>query len=142
MVRTLTALVSFGLLSVVLACSSPAPSEIARDEQAPLSAQLSTSPASVEVGNKVGNRVHDFSIRLTDGRTVSSASLVGAKQPAFLYFFATWCTTCRAELAQMRDFYPDYAEQVAFYLEGVDPKESLDQLEETEGFRGVREDRD
>ncbi len=145
MLRTLSVLFSVGLLGISLACgastsSSPGldtpPPDVASNGQAAVSILTSTpaprSPSTnVDVGNKVGNRVPEFSIRLADESTVGSASLVSAKKPAFLYFFATWCPTCRAELTRMRDVYPDYAEEVAFFLVGVDPTESLDQLEKT-----------
>lgn len=148
MLKTLSVLFSVGLLGISLACgastsSSPGrdtPPDIASNGQAAVSILTSTpaprSPSTdVEVGNKVGNRVPEFSIRLADGSTVGSASLVSTKKPVFLYFFATWCPTCRAELTRMRDVYPDYAEQVAFFLVGVDPSETLDQLEKTRGER-------
>ena len=144
MLRTLSVMFSLGLLGISLACgastpSSPerdTPSDVGSNGQATASILASTpaprSPsANVDVGNKVGDRVPEFSVRLADGSTVGSASLVSTKKPAFLYFFATWCPTCRAELTRMRDVYPDYAGQVAFFLVGVDPTESLDQLEKT-----------
>ncbi len=40
-------------------------------------------------GSRVGNRIPAFTLELTDGATVSSASLVEQEKPAFLFFFAT-----------------------------------------------------
>ena len=80
MLRTLSALFSVGLLGISLACgasssSSPgrdAPPDVASNGQTAASIPTSTSAprspsTNVEVGNKVGNRVPEFSMRLTDG---------------------------------------------------------------------------
>ena len=148
MLKTLSVLFLVGLLGISLACGASTSSSLGRDTPPDVASNgratasiLTSTPAppspstNVDVGNKVGNRVPEFSVRLADGSTVGSASLVSTRKPAFLYFFATWCPTCRAELAPMRDVYPDYAGQVAFSLVGVDPTESLDQLEKTRGER-------
>ena len=143
MLKTSSILLLVGFLSIGLACGGRASSsakgetpDVHTEEAVRASATTSTSGApalanDIEIGSKVGNRILEFSMRLADGSTVSSTSLANAKEPAFLYFFATWCATCRAELTRMRDVYPDYAERVSFFLVAVDPTESLDQLEET-----------
>ena len=46
--------------------------------------------AEVKVGSSVGDRIPDFEIRLVDGSTVTSASLLSESRPVFLYFVATW----------------------------------------------------
>ena len=48
------------------------------------------SSTSATIGIKVGNRIPDVSMRLTDGSTVSTGSLIGEGKPTFLFFFATW----------------------------------------------------
>ena len=42
-----------------------------------------------DLGNRVGNRIPDFTLELVDGATVTSASLVEQGRPTFLFFFAT-----------------------------------------------------
>ena len=75
----LSVVLSVSLLSVGVACSAPS------------SGQTSQSKAtSVTTGINVGDRLPEFSIRLTDGNTVTSARLVTEGKPVFLYFFATW----------------------------------------------------
>ncbi len=44
----------------------------------------------VKVGSSVGEHIPNFELRLSDGAGVSSAALLGDRQPAFLFFFATW----------------------------------------------------
>ena len=44
----------------------------------------------VKVGSSVGEHIPDFELRLSGGSGVSSAALLGDRQPTFLFFFATW----------------------------------------------------
>ncbi len=102
MLKTLSVLFSVGLLGISLACGASTSSSPGRDTSPDIASNgqaavsiLTSTPAprslstNIKVGNRVGNRVLDFSMRLTDGSTVSAASLVSTKKPAFLYFFAT-----------------------------------------------------
>lgn len=43
-----------------------------------------------EIGNKVGNHLPAFDLRLVGGSTVNSAELVSMDKPVFYFFFATW----------------------------------------------------
>lgn len=47
-------------------------------------------PEPSETGNQLGNRVPDFTLVLEDGNTTTSASLIEANQPTFLFFWATY----------------------------------------------------
>ena len=47
-------------------------------------------PEPSKTGNQEGNRVPDFTLTLEDGSTVTSASLVEAGKPTFLFFWATY----------------------------------------------------
>ncbi len=44
----------------------------------------------VKVGGSVGQHIPDFELRLSGGARLSSAALLADRQPAFLFFFATW----------------------------------------------------
>jgi peroxiredoxin len=46
--------------------------------------------SNIKTGTKVGERIPEFSMRLTDGSTLTSEDLVTEGKPVFLYFFATW----------------------------------------------------
>jgi len=48
------------------------------------------SSTSATIGTTVGNRIPDISMRLNNGSTVSTGSLIGEGKPTFLFFFATW----------------------------------------------------
>jgi cytochrome oxidase Cu insertion factor (SCO1/SenC/PrrC family) len=46
--------------------------------------------AKVRVGSDIGNRLPDFELTLTsNGKKLTSTSLVESGRPAFLFFFAT-----------------------------------------------------
>ncbi len=81
------------------------------------------------------NRVYD--LRLVDGSTVTSESLLGENKPVFLFFMAAWCPTCRTELRRLKGVWPEFADQVDFYAVGVDPTETMDRLDsyrESQGY--------
>ena len=52
--------------------------------------EVAPPPVSVPIGTSEGERVPDFALDLADGSTVTSAQLLEAGQPAFLFFLATW----------------------------------------------------
>lgn len=47
-------------------------------------------PEPSQTGNQVGHQVPDFTLVLEDGSTTTSASLIEAGQPTFLFFWATY----------------------------------------------------
>ena len=38
----------------------------------------------------MGDRIPDYTLKLLDGGSLTSADLMDRKQPAFLFFHATW----------------------------------------------------
>ena len=82
----LSAVLWAGLFIIALACSAQSPEKPAAS---PGSASESRS-SNVKIGTKVGERLPEFSMRLTDGRLLTSEDLVTEGKPVFLYFFATW----------------------------------------------------
>jgi thiol-disulfide isomerase/thioredoxin len=88
----------------------------------------STGSESISVGRNVGERVPDFDLALGDGTTRSSAQLIDAGKPVFLFFFATWCPVCRREMNQLKDIYPEFADNLQFIAIGQDPTEPLADL--------------
>ena len=84
--------------------------------------------SAAKVGHDVGDMVPEFTLTLGSGGTISSQELIDRGQPTFIFFFATWCPICRAELTQMKDIYPEFSDEVAFYLVGQDTTETLDEI--------------
>ncbi len=100
------ALAETAILAAV-ACSSgaaTAPDPVPRPSGAGPAAAASNAPeapravagevavpvkAPVKVGSSVGEHIPDFELRLSGGARLSSAALLGDRQPVFLFFFAT-----------------------------------------------------
>ena len=47
-------------------------------------------PEPSQTGNQVGHQIPNFTLVLEDGSTTTSASLIEAGQPTFLFFWATY----------------------------------------------------
>ena len=56
--------------------------------EAASAAEAQTAPA--KVGHREGDRAPEFSMRLAGGKTLTSAELLDAGRPMFLFFWATW----------------------------------------------------
>ena len=92
------------VILTAVACSSgaaTAPEPVARPSGGGPATPVSNAPEApravaedvavpVKVGGSVGEHIPDFELRLSGGSGVSSAALLGDRQPAFLFFFATW----------------------------------------------------
>jgi thiol-disulfide isomerase/thioredoxin len=83
---------------------------------------------SRRIGRNVGERVVDFNLAFDDGTTRSTAQLISAGKPVFMFFFATWCPVCRREMTQLKDIYPEFADNFQFIAIGQDPTESFTEL--------------
>ena len=87
-VGTISVALSVGVFILGLACNIQPP-----EPEAPAATSGSASESrssNVKIGTKVGERLPEFSMRLTDGRLLTSEDLVTEGKPVFLYFFATW----------------------------------------------------
>ena len=75
-----------GVIVIGLACSGQSPEEPAT------SGGSASEPRSsnVKIGTRVGERIPEFRMRLTDRSMLTSEDLVSTGRPVFLYFFATW----------------------------------------------------
>ncbi len=110
---------------------------IGDDSLAP-AVEPSTEPGieTRQVGRNVGDLVLSFTISGEDGAEQSSAELVQAGKPVFMFFFATWCPVCRRELSQLKDIYPEFASELDFIAIGQDPTEPLSDLVELRDNQG------
>jgi peroxiredoxin len=68
--------------------------------QNPLLVETPPSDGATEVGLEVGQLAPDFEISTTDGRRVRLSDFRG--RPVVINFFALWCTSCLAEMPEIR----------------------------------------
>jgi peroxiredoxin len=74
---------------------------------------------------KVGDLAPEFSIRLTDGKTVNLKDLKG--KVVMLQFTASWCSVCRKEMPFIeRDIWLKHKNNPDFVLLAVDRDEPLE----------------
>lgn len=66
----------------------------------------------------VGQSLPCFCVRMSDGTSVSPATLAG--QTAVIVFFSTECPDCREEFPVLQQLYQEYAATVAFVCIGRD----------------------
>ncbi len=83
-----------------------------------------TGPVTVQPGQLVqGQAPPDFSASTFDGKSFTLSSLKG--QVVLINFFASWCTSCRAELPAMEEAYRAHKGQ-GFTIVGVNTLENGD----------------
>ena len=74
---------------------------------------------------KVGNMAPDFTVTLTDGKSVSLSALRG--KVVMLQFTASWCGVCRKEMPFIeKDIWLKHKNNPEFALIGIDRDEPLD----------------
>jgi len=82
---------------------------------------------------KVGDMTPDFSIKLTDGKTVKLSSLRG--KVVMLQFTASWCSVCRKEMPFIEsDIWQKHKNNPVFALIAIDrdePQETVLQFVES-----------
>lgn len=70
-------------------------------------------------GSNVGDKAPDFTVTTTNNRTVKLADFVG-QRPLILYFGATWCSSCWADLGIAKKVYPEFQDKVGFQYVSLD----------------------
>jgi len=87
------------------------------------------NPKADDVGYivRVGEVAPDFTITLTDGKTVQLSSLRG--KVVMLQFTASWCGVCRKEMPHIeKDIWQKHKDNSEFALIGIDRDEPLDKV--------------
>jgi thiol-disulfide isomerase/thioredoxin len=112
--------------------------DLTGDDSLASAAEPATEPGieARQIGRNVGDLVLPFTLSGEDGTEQSSAELVQAGRPVFMFFFATWCPVCRRELSQLKDIYPVFASELDFIAIGQDPTEPLSDLVEFRDNQG------
>ena len=61
--------------------------------------------AFAEGGYKLGDKVEDFSVTLSDGSTFTLSEALTEKKAVLLNFWASWCSPCKLEMPAMNEAY-------------------------------------
>ncbi len=104
---------------------------------------MGTPPATY--GWQVGQRAPEFSVTTLDGKTVTYSDIYGrgtsaSGRPVMLFFFATWCGTCRSELRELREIAPTFEDKLDLVLVSIDPSEPARDLmtfQQSNGYPGT-----
>jgi len=93
-------------------------------------------PAEYEFIAKIGDRVPDFTMTLTNGKKVSSKDWKG--KVVLLQFTASWCGVCRREIPFIeRDIWLKHKRNPDFLLFGVDRDEPLEKVKRYQKEAGI-----
>jgi peroxiredoxin len=78
---------------------------------------------------KIGQQIPDFSMELTNGKTVKMSGLKG--KVVMLQFTASWCGVCRKEMPHIEaDVWKKYKDNPNFALYGIDLDEPIEKVKE------------
>jgi len=85
-------------------------------------------PVGSSVGLEIGDKAPDFSVTTSDGQILRLRDFTSQKKPVILYFWATWCPFCRAEMKTLDSIYPMYKDRVSLVAIDLDTGETLEQI--------------
>lgn len=89
-----------------------------------LQAQTTHRPDSVGSIVRVGDMAPDFTVKLTDGRSITLSQLRG--KVVMLQFTASWCSVCRKEMPHIEsEIWRKHKDSSSFFLVGIDRDEPL-----------------
>ena len=120
------------LITAILGCGSENLSFINEPQSSETSVKgsksITVSDQRIEniiEGTNLGQRIPDVKMTLLDGTEITTGELVRDAKPTFLFFNAIFCPMCREELKKLHTIYPDYIGKVTFFSVGIDPTETL-----------------
>lgn len=80
---------------------------------------------------KIGQQVPDVTLKLTDGKTITTSDLKG--KVVMLQFTASWCSVCRKEMPHIESqIWQKHKDNKDFALIGVDMDEPLNKVKKFE----------
>ncbi len=72
------------------------------------------------VGSNVGDVAPDFTVKTTEGNIIGLSDFVDSEKPLLLYFGATWCSSCWADLGIAKKVYPEFQDKIGFLYVSLD----------------------
>ncbi len=94
-----------------------------------------TSPAAAEgPAPKEGSEAPDFRVQTLDGDYVQLSEFQG--RPVWINFWATWCSSCRAEMPDIQAVHEEYESQglVVLALNRQEPESTVKEYSESTGL--------
>lgn len=112
--RKWSALITFGLLAVVLAVGFVGRDLLERRQASELAAQEASEPAESDAADDaIMLADHDTTVYTDLGEPISFADIANGR-PMVINFWATWCPYCVDELPDFQKIVADYGDRVAF----------------------------
>ena len=112
--RKWSALITFGLLAVVLAVGFVGRDLLERRQASELAAQEAGEPAESDAADDaIMLADHDTTVYTDLGEPISFADIANGR-PLVINFWATWCPYCVDELPDFQKIVADYGDRVAF----------------------------
>lgn len=112
--RKWSALITFGLLAVVLAVGFVGRDLLERRQASELAAQEASEPAESDAADDaIMLADHDTTVYTDLGEPISFADIANGR-PLVINFWATWCPYCVDELPDFQKIVADYGDRVAF----------------------------
>lgn len=115
------------LLFFIASCSAP-------DENT--KAISGNAAAQQKIGLDRGQTPPDFIFSSLDGKRDAVSSFRG-KKPVLLYFWATWCPSCREDLTAAKKIYPGYADRIEYLAMDLDATEDAEMIRQYEREMGL-----
>lgn len=78
---------------------------------------------------RLGDKMEDFTARLSDGTEVSLYGLLSQKKAVLINFWASWCGPCRTEFPYMEQAYNEMSDEIGVIALSVEPGDSNEAIE-------------
>lgn len=82
---------------------------------------------AARAGPSVGDQAPDFSVQTANGKTISLSNVTKEK-PVVVYFWATWCPTCKADFEALKPIYPEFSDKLKFIAIDLDLTETAEMI--------------
>ncbi|MDD3409437.1 MAG: redoxin domain-containing protein [Eubacteriales bacterium] len=86
---------------------------------------------------KLGDKVEDFTVTLSDGREVSLYGLLAEKKAVMLNFWASWCGPCGREFPYLQEAYDQLSDEVGVIALSIFNGDSNEEIEAFKPDHGV-----